>query len=82
MIMATVNRSAKSGKFVTAKKAKKSPGTTVTEKIDPYKKHAAAIKVFIKRVALGQRGELKGQFIASVTKQANDLMRKLYLQFD
>ena len=78
----TINRSAKTGKFVTAKKAKKSPSTTVKETIEPYKKHSAAIRVFIKRVAMGQSGELKGQFIANITKQANDLMRKLYLAFD
>lgn len=41
--MSTINRSAKTGKFVTKKTAKKHPATTVTEKVSrPNVKHIIA----------------------------------------
>ena len=47
-----INRSAKTGKFVTKKKAAKSPKTTVTETLYPYNLHKQATIDFIKSISV------------------------------
>lgn len=72
--MATVNRSAKSGKFVTKSKAKKSPNTTVTETLYPHKFHKQATIDFIKAVSVMGFNKVS---VDTAKKGAATLMRKL-----
>lgn len=52
----TINRSAKSGKFVTAKKAKRNPNTTVKETIrnDPYTKHRQYVINLLREISTAE----------------------------
>lgn len=65
-----VSQSAKTGKFVTKKKAARNKATTVTKTITPYQRHKQGIVKFLKRVAAGQKGERLRDFAGSVRRQA------------
>lgn len=65
--MRKVNRSAKSGKFVTKAKAKKSPSTTVTERMKK-KTHVIAAKLTIDAKEAIRSMKLFKQEIKEATK--------------
>lgn len=68
--MATINRSAKTGKIVTKAKAKRSPKTTVTETITGYERHRKEVIEFIKSVAASK-------MLHSFVPQAQRLLIKI-----
>lgn len=62
--MATIHRSAKTGRIVTAKKAAKRPGTTVKETVTAYERNKKAVVSFLLEVSKGTYGELTTRKLA------------------